>query len=177
VRPWDYVQDPRVPDALRHWREGAALTQEQMADRLELHRATYNAYEKGRRPVTAELLAQFAEHFNTTPDGLLAAVGAAPTSSNLLTVFSTTMPQRYPDRVRAWIQRFLGRLAEGGATDDELTEAKTLLMAPALAGYMAGGVQAIDQWSEDDVIKSLEAVGNYVIIPALQKRGRSIEAP
>lgn len=56
---------------LRNLREDRDLTQQDVADRLFIHRRTYSAYETGVNAMTPELLIRIAELYGTSVDYLL----------------------------------------------------------------------------------------------------------
>lgn len=56
---------------LRDLREDAELTQQQVADVLNMSRAGYQNYEKGDREIPAWAVVKLAEHYKTTSDYIL----------------------------------------------------------------------------------------------------------
>lgn len=56
---------------LKKLRENNNLTQQQMADILNIQRPTYTRYETGERQPDFELLIRIAQHFNVSIDYLL----------------------------------------------------------------------------------------------------------
>lgn len=60
----------QIASRLRLAREGAGLSQEQVAKKMNLHRPTISEIEAGRRRVSAEELAQFAEIYGVDANWL-----------------------------------------------------------------------------------------------------------
>ena len=56
---------------LRDLREDKDMTQQQMADILNINRRTYSAYENGINSMTPETLCKIADFHNTSVDYLL----------------------------------------------------------------------------------------------------------
>lgn len=76
-----------------------------------------------------------------------------------------------PYRVRVWLQGFLLEITKGGATEDEVNEARDLLTSPEVFVYFSGG--APKEFNEDDVLDGMEALGE-VVRRTLRKRGRKL---
>jgi hypothetical protein len=87
---------------------------------------------------------------------------------------STIVPRELPHSVRAWVYRFLLQLVEGGATDEEVREARALFTAPAVTGYLAAGIPRAVALSEAEIITCLEGIGEHVIKRVLRKQGRNV---
>jgi transcriptional regulator with XRE-family HTH domain len=79
-----------------------------------------------------------------------------------------------PLAARLWVQRFLTDLVAGGADDVEVENARTLLSAPALAGFLQGGAARAGQLTEPEIIGALEAIGDGAIRRILRRRGRNV---
>lgn len=58
-------------EKLKHYREKNELTQQQVADKLNIHRTTYTYYEKGRTEPSIKLLSKIIEIFNISYYDLL----------------------------------------------------------------------------------------------------------
>lgn len=56
---------------LKEFRESKNLTQENIAEVLEMKRPQYSRYETGKRDLPVDCLVKLAEFYNTTTDNLL----------------------------------------------------------------------------------------------------------
>lgn len=60
-----------VAEKLRFYREACALSQEQVADALNIHRTTYTYYESGKTMPNLNMLTRIAAIYNVSPLELL----------------------------------------------------------------------------------------------------------
>ncbi|MCM1394067.1 MAG: helix-turn-helix domain-containing protein [Bacteroides sp.] len=60
-----------LPQRLKQTRLERGLTQQQLADALNLNSVTYLRYEKGQRDPSLDMLIEFAEFFDVSTDYLL----------------------------------------------------------------------------------------------------------
>jgi transcriptional regulator with XRE-family HTH domain len=67
----NHSSESAIGQKIRQFREGAGLSQEQVAKQLGLNRVSYTQLEQGNRKVMADELVEIAKLFNTTPDVLL----------------------------------------------------------------------------------------------------------
>lgn len=56
-----------IAEKLRHWREACALSQQQVADALNIDRTSYTKYETGKAQPSLNMLVQIAAIFNISP--------------------------------------------------------------------------------------------------------------
>ena len=56
---------------IRDLREDRDLTQQQMAELLQIHQTTYSSYERGKLGVPSEVLCQLADFYGVSVDYLL----------------------------------------------------------------------------------------------------------
>ena len=63
--------NPEIAEKLRHRREACALSQQQVADALNIDRTTYTKYETGKSEPNLETLVKIAAVFNISPLELL----------------------------------------------------------------------------------------------------------
>ena len=61
----------RLKDALKELREGENLTQEQLAEKLNISKSAIAGYEQGRRKPDLETTVKIAEFFGVTLDFLV----------------------------------------------------------------------------------------------------------
>lgn len=66
-----------VAEKLRHYRESCALSQQQVADALNIDRTTYTKYETGKVDPNINALVKIARIFNIDPVELLPTESAA----------------------------------------------------------------------------------------------------
>jgi transcriptional regulator with XRE-family HTH domain len=78
-----------------------------------------------------------------------------------------------PLSVREYLADFQLRLVRGGAAEDEVEEAMALLKSPEVFTFYKGGVPS--EFNEDEVLRGMKAIGEGVIIPTLQERGRKVK--
>lgn len=69
-------QDSSVAQRLREAREISGLSQGQVAHRLDLHRPAVSEIEAGRRKVSAEEIAKFAEIYGVTVEWIVSGATA-----------------------------------------------------------------------------------------------------
>ena len=94
--------DPVTPSDLTNWRTVRGLTQAQASTLLGIHRQTMNNYEKGKRPIPAELAVMLeadAPQKPAQPESPPRVRKSAPVS----VVYPADMPE--PDGPE-WLQRF-----------------------------------------------------------------------
>ncbi|MBQ3285084.1 MAG: helix-turn-helix transcriptional regulator [Ruminococcus sp.] len=60
-----------IAEKLRHYRESCALSQQQVADALNIERSTYTKYETGKSDPNIKTLVKIAKIFNIDPVELL----------------------------------------------------------------------------------------------------------
>jgi hypothetical protein len=77
-----------------------------------------------------------------------------------------------PYEIRVWLQAFLLEITKAGATEEEVDEARQLLTAPEVSTYWSGGNPR--EFSEADVLETMEAIADGVIRPGLRRRGRKL---
>lgn len=77
-----------------------------------------------------------------------------------------------PLAVREYLAEFRSRLRQGGASDEEITEAIELMQSPQVFTFYKGG--ALSEFNEDQVLRGMKAIGEGVVIPELRERGRKI---
>lgn len=77
---------------LRKHRKALGLSQEKMAERLDLHRNYVSLVERGLQNITLETLCKIAEVLGCTPSGLLAEVEREVASATA----GTPRPEFYP---------------------------------------------------------------------------------
>ena len=58
-------------DRIKDLREDADMTQQQIADKLFIHRRTYSSYELGIRGIPTEILSAIADIYDTSTDYLI----------------------------------------------------------------------------------------------------------
>lgn len=73
------MQTQDLPQRLRQLRQAHRLSQQAMADLLQLSRRSYSLYESGKTQPAAPVLEKLRQHFNISIDQLLGAI--APTTS------------------------------------------------------------------------------------------------
>jgi transcriptional regulator with XRE-family HTH domain len=71
-------------------REEHKLTQQQLADKLQITRQSLSLYEKGERTINIELLAKIADIFKTTTDYLLGLSDTASINPDIQTTHALT---------------------------------------------------------------------------------------
>lgn len=172
--PHSVIMGERIQRA----RERAGWSQKQLGDAIGKSRLTIHNYEHGKstpgpveRQAIAEALHVPLDYIEGRMDSLTSSTepgGAVDEAGQII------VPRSLPHRVRVWVYQFLLQLVEGGATDDEVREARALLTAPAITGYLADGAPRAASLSEAEIIESLEAIGEHVIRRVLRKHGRDV---
>ena len=74
--------------------------------------------------------------------------------------------------VRQYLSELHLRLTLGGATEEEIEEAMALLRAPQVFSFYKGGV--VNDYSDEDILRSMKGIAEGVVIPELRERGRNI---
>jgi transcriptional regulator with XRE-family HTH domain len=165
-------------DRIRRARARAGWSQQQLADAIGKSRLTIHNYESGKSAPGPVERAAIAEALHVPLDFIERGVedGSTITDPTVGPEAGDTMnvPRTLPHRVRVWVYKFLLQLVEGGASDEEVREARALLTAPAITGYLADGAPRAAQLTEAEIIESLEAIGEHVIRRVLRKHGRDV---
>lgn len=73
-----------IAEKLRHYRESCALSQQQVADALNIDRSTYTKYETGKSDPNVNTLVKIAKIFNIDPVELLPMQSAGSESVDRL---------------------------------------------------------------------------------------------
>jgi len=60
-----------ISDSFRHFRKEYGLTQQNVADALNIQKSAYQRYEKGRVVPAATVIINLADYFNVSTDYLL----------------------------------------------------------------------------------------------------------
>lgn len=97
---------------LRDFREACGFSQQQIADKLNIHRATYSYYELGRTEPSSDNLIRLSRIFNVTLNELL-GVPAEHTGFG----FRQTMPSFVEDDER--LDKLVGTTRVGELTTEE----------------------------------------------------------
>jgi transcriptional regulator with XRE-family HTH domain len=169
-------QSMLMGERIRRARGRAGWSQQQLGDAIGKSRLTIHNYESGKSmpgPVERQAIAE-ALH---VPLDFIEGRAENPTSETVAPAAegdTVVVPRSLPHRVRVWVYQFLLQLVEGGATDEEVREARALLTAPAITGYLAEGAPRAASLSETEIIESLEAIGEHVIRRVLRKHGRDV---
>lgn len=168
-----------IGERIRRARGRAGWSQQQLGDAIGKSRLTIHNYESGKSMPGAVERAAIAEALHVPLDfiegrlTLDAENGHTPPEAEAPDS-ETIVPRSLPQRVRVWVYKFLLQLVEGGATDEEVREARALLTAPAITGYLADGAPRAAQLTEAEIIESLEAIGEHVVRRVLRKHGRNV---
>lgn len=80
-----------VSDKLREYREACALSQQQVADALNIERSTYTKYETGKTEPNLVTLVKLAVIFNVSPEALLPVL-VEPEKRNLRETITADSP-------------------------------------------------------------------------------------
>jgi transcriptional regulator with XRE-family HTH domain len=165
-------------ERIRRARGQAGWSQQKLGDAIGVSRLTVHNYESGKStpgPVTRQAIAEalhvpldYIEGRMENLTSEIIANGHTDDGGEMV------VPRTLPHRVRVWVYKFLLQLVEGGATDEEVREARALLTAPAITGYLADGAARAASLSESEIIESLEAIGEHVIRRVLRKHGRDV---
>ena len=167
-----------IGERIRRARQRDGLSQQQLGDAIGKSRLTIHNYENGKSTPGPVERAAIAEALHVPLDfieGRLDEPGSANGNGGPVNHGDTgqVIPRELPHAVRVWTYRFLLQLVEGGATDEEVREARALLTAPAVTGYLVGARRAV-ALSEAEIVQSLEGVGEHVIRRVLRKQGRHV---
>lgn len=172
----DMPNSVALGERIRRARGRAGWSQQQLGDVIGKTRLTIHNYESGKstpgpveRQAIAEALHVPLDYIEGRMESLTTQHGDEPDEGGEMAV-----PRSLPHRVRVWVYKFLLQLVEGGATDEEVREARALLTAPAITGYLADGAPRAASLSEAEIIESLEAIGEHVIRRVLRKHGRNV---
>lgn len=164
-----------VGQRLKAARAEAGLDQKAVAEATGAHVKTVSRWENDAQVPDSVSLTAIAALFNTDVDWILTGNSPGPrVTTNNIPVRSKT-DVRYgavSQRIREWLAAFQLELTRARSTDDEIHEAMELLNAPAVRSYFLGGVRR--DRSEEDVLKSMEALADSVIRPRLRELGRDI---
>jgi transcriptional regulator with XRE-family HTH domain len=77
-----------------------------------------------------------------------------------------------PLSVREYLAEFQLRLTKGGASEDDVDEAMTLLRSPQVFIYFSGG--KLNEYNETDILDGMKSIAEDVVIPRLRKLGRKL---
>ncbi len=67
---------------IKELREAAGLSQNKVAEIMELHRTQYRRYESGESPITIEFLLKLADFYNVSLDYIAGRTDEADTTNN-----------------------------------------------------------------------------------------------
>lgn len=95
-------------DRLRQLRNSEKITQQDLADKLDIARASVGYYESGTRAPDIEVLRKIAEHFAVTSDYLL---GLSAHKNNDAQAEALSRLQQLEPRIRSMIQELENKLA------------------------------------------------------------------
>lgn len=187
-------------EAIKRRREQLGITQAELAQRLGLHKQTIVKYEAGSIAPATGRLSEVATALEMSLSRLLDVEGDlveagipiddegymideeghrlddAVRSPPLVVRERPPLEARHarnlPLSVREYLAEFRLRLTKGGATEEEIDEALELMRSPQVFTFYKGG--ALSEYSEDEVLRGMKAIGESVVIPELRERGRKI---
>jgi transcriptional regulator with XRE-family HTH domain len=67
-----------IGDNIKHLREERGMTQQQIAELVNMHRSNYSKVESGQRELSIKALSKIAKYFNVTLDELVNGNGTLP---------------------------------------------------------------------------------------------------
>lgn len=150
-----------IGSTLRTSRIHAGRSQQWVADKLGVSRQTVIAWEAGM---------QLPSEINRNRVGQLLGMGAHEIAKGAPVIPMHGLPQA----AREFVAEFTVGLVRGGCTDLEVDEARTVLNAPHLTAYLAGGATRAAALIPVQVIAALRAVADGAILPVLRRRGRLV---
>lgn len=178
---------------LKNARKRAKLRQEDVAERLKVHPVTVSRWENGEGTdrMQGPAMRQLAALYGTTVEALFGEGGSATSNESELSMdvsrgtppskvsepedapYTPRLARNLPLAIREYLAEFQFRLVKGGATEDEIDKAMTLLMRNANFVYNVGGTQR--EFAEPEVLRGIKGIGEGVIIPELRERGRKVQ--
>lgn len=110
-----------VGERLKSLRESEGLTQQELADRLQITRSALSLYETNKREPDNETIRKFADFFEVTTDYLLGRVdepcrtrNLPPTISSLTVEGYDTLPPEAKKEVEEYIQYLIHKHSKKG---------------------------------------------------------------
>ena len=94
---------PSLHQHLRAWRDIKNLSQEQVANILEVNKSTIHRWETGTRTVDLADLERLAKVYGVDPIALLMAPGDVQLAVDL-TAAKAILSSRDPDAIRTWLE-------------------------------------------------------------------------
>lgn len=176
-----------LAESIKRQREKLGITQAELAQRLGVHKQTVVKYEAGAISLPSGRLSALAHALELPIDELFRVAADLKGASvpqdddemareaDELARLSRSAPRHaraLPLSVREYLGEFRLRLIRGGASDEEIDEALSLMQSPQLFTFYKGG--ALSEFNEDQVLRGMKAIGEGVVIPELNERGRKI---
>lgn len=150
-----------IGSRIRSARERAGLTQEALAERIQLSDVSVSAWERGIYTPGKANLRRVAEVLNTTDYALRYGAAQPPTGATETPLgrSNTTGRSKLPPRAYARVWEYLERMRAAEIPEDMIEESERLMVDPL---YSKINKRDIRERSEDDLITDIDAAWSWI---------------